>query len=240
MSFERDLLRLNEMESPSQLWAFCVKTGRSLGFRATIYACPPPHKKPTHKDTIIRYRGMSDTEFQKFAVEGLVAQGHLTTSNSITNAKAIRWLDLAELTPEKARFSELKIDANRQGIDDGWLFPLFGPQARVGLASLGLPIQADLMRTEIGDKFQIFAQMAHLRFCQLTPDQFEIEKPLSRREMQIVALVAMGKSNSEISMILNISENSIDTYMRRAFIKLDVHDRTSAAVKAISLDIIRT
>ncbi|WP_430415591.1 helix-turn-helix domain-containing protein [Parasphingorhabdus sp.] len=96
------------------------------------------------------------------------------------------------------------------------------------------------MTNEVGEKLQIFAQMSHIRLCQLTPDLFEIEKPLSKREMQIVAWVAVGKSNSEISSILGISENSIDTYMRRAFLKLDVHDRTSAAVKAISMDIVRT
>ncbi|GAB5486669.1 MAG: hypothetical protein Pars2KO_02390 [Parasphingorhabdus sp.] len=97
-----------------------------------------------------------------------------------------------------------------------------------------------LMRPSIGQKLQIFAQMAHLRLCQLTPDLFAIEKPLSRREMQIIAWAAVGKSNSEIATILQISENSIDSYMRRAFVKLDVHNRTSAAVKAISIDLIRT
>ncbi len=96
------------------------------------------------------------------------------------------------------------------------------------------------MKSEIGQKLQIFAQTAHLRLCQLTPDLFKIEKPLSKREMQIIAWAAVGKSNSEIATILDISESSIDSYMRRVFTKLNVHNRTSAAVKAISIDLIRT
>ncbi|WP_430428530.1 helix-turn-helix transcriptional regulator [Parasphingorhabdus sp.] len=240
MTFEHNLLQLGRISSPARLWAFAINVGTVAGFQSAIYACPPPHKKPTDPDTIVRYRGMSDAEFQKFAVDGLIGQGHLTNANSLINAKPFRWTDLAELTSEKSEFLHLKAEANSVGIDDGWIFPLFGPRGRDGLASFGKPNHPDLMTNEVGEKLQIFAQMSHIRLCQLTPDLFEIEKPLSKREMQIVAWVAVGKSNSEISSILGISENSIDTYMRRAFLKLDVHDRTSAAVKAISMDIVRT
>lgn len=234
------ILKLGSISCPARLWAYCLKMGKMLGFQAVIYACPPPHRKPTDPDTIIRFRGMSAAEFQRFAMEGLIGEGHLTSSNALANPKPFRWTDVADMTTHKADFDRLQRGALAVGMDDGWIFPLFGPQGRVGLGSYGKPLHEDLLREEIGHELHIFAQMAHLRLCQITPDLFEIEKPLSRREMQIVAWAASGKSNSEISMILGISENSIDSYMRRAFSKLKVHDRTSAAVKAISMDIVRT
>lgn len=173
-------------------------------------------------------------------MEGLLKQGHLTTQNSLLNAEAFRWTDIANLTSERQSFKDLKQDANSKEIDEGWIFPLFGPQSRNGLASYGKPANEALMDQKMGAQFHMFAQMAHLRLCQLTPDLYGIDKSLSRREMQIIGWAAKGKSNSEIGIILNLSESSIDSYMRRAFVKLDVHDRTSASVKAISMDLVRT
>lgn len=235
-----DIGQLDRCHSPAKLWQYVLKIARKYGFRSTIYACPPPHKKPTHPDTIIRYSGISDVEFQKFAMEGLVKQGHLTTDNSLLKVGAFRWSDIGNLTEQPRSFEDLKQDANKIAIDEGWIFPLFGPQSRNGLASYGKPKSQALMDQKTGSQFFTFAQMAHLRLCQLTPDLYKIDKPLSKREMQIIAWAAKGKSNSEIGVILGLSASSIDSYMRRAFVKLEVHDRTSASVKAISMDLVRT
>lgn len=240
MNLENALERLGKFTKPSELWAYTIRFGESLGFQSSIYACPPPHKKHTHPETLIRFHGMSTVEFQKFAIKGLVDQGHLTSANSIALGKPFQWIELANLTSNRTEFADLKREANQQGIDNGWIFPLYGPQGRVGLGSYGKPKDQSLMDVGVGQKLQIFAQTAHMRLCQITSDLFKIEKPLSKREMQIIAWAAVGKSNSEIAIILNLSDNSIDSYMRRAFAKLNVHNRTSAAVKAISKDLIRT
>ncbi len=232
--------RLDQCDSPAILWKYVIEISRKYGFRAMIYACPPPHRKPTHPDTIIRYAGISDEEFQKFVIAGLIKQGHLTTENSLQKGAAFRWTEIGDLTSSEQKFQKLKQAANSMDIDEGWIFPLFGPQSRNGLASCGKPLNAELMSKEVGLQFHIFAQMAHLRFCQLTSGLYGIEKSLSKREMQIIAWAAKGKSNAEIGTILELSESSIDSYMRRAFAKLDVHDRTSASVKAISMDLLRT
>lgn len=167
-------------------------------------------------------------------------QGHITTKNSLQKVGAFRWTDIANLTNRSQSFEDLKKDANSVEIEEGWIFPLFGPQSRNGLASYGGPKHEELMDDETGAQFRVFAQMSHLRLCQLTPDLYGIDKSLSRREMQIIGWAAKGKSNSEIGTILGLSASSIDSYMRRAFAKLDAHDRTSASVKAISMDLVRT
>ena len=51
--------------------------------------------------------------------------------------------------------------------------------------------------------------------------------------------MAQGKSNGVIADILSISPGTVDTYLRRIFEKLDVTDRTSAAVKGVSMGLIR-
>lgn len=55
---------------------------------------------------------------------------------------------------------------------------------------------------------------------------------LSERELQVVRLVASGRSNQQIADELFLSLPTVRTYLRRLFVKLDVHDRTSLAVLA--------
>lgn len=61
---------------------------------------------------------------------------------------------------------------------------------------------------------------------------------LSERETQIMAWVAMGKTNSEIGSILNISGFTVKNHMQRIFQKLNVFNRAQAVSKVtrISLD----
>lgn len=82
------------------------------------------------------------------------------------------------------------------------------------------------------------AQAAHLRVCRMFADEEKLERQLSAREKEILQWVARGKSNSVIATILEISAATVDTYMRRIYEKLDVSDRTSAAVKGIGLGLV--
>ena len=54
---------------------------------------------------------------------------------------------------------------------------------------------------------------------------------LSERENQIMDWVAMGKTNSEIGSILNISAFTVKNHMQRIFQKLNVFSRTQAVSK---------
>ncbi len=58
-----------------------------------------------------------------------------------------------------------------------------------------------------------------------TPDEVRV---LSERETQIMAWVAMGKTNSEIGSILSISGFTVKNHMQRIFQKLNVFNRAQA------------
>jgi DNA-binding NarL/FixJ family response regulator len=55
---------------------------------------------------------------------------------------------------------------------------------------------------------------------------------LSRRELEVVAHVAAGKSNREIATLLFLSERTVETHVRNILIKLDLHSRTQVAAWA--------
>lgn len=57
--------------------------------------------------------------------------------------------------------------------------------------------------------------------------------PLSHREMEILQFVTDGLSNKEIAHRLNISQQTVKNHMTSILKKLNVEDRTQAAVNAI-------
>lgn len=67
----------------------------------------------------------------------------------------------------------------------------------------------------------------------------EIEKTgLSKRELEVLQLMAEGLSNEEIAERLYVSLNTIKTHTSRVFEKLDVKRRTQAIEKAKRLRVI--
>ncbi|MBW3668889.1 MAG: response regulator transcription factor [Actinobacteria bacterium] len=55
---------------------------------------------------------------------------------------------------------------------------------------------------------------------------------LSIRETEVLRLVARGETNAQIAASLNLSENTVKTYLRRALEKLSCHTRSQGAAVA--------
>lgn len=64
-------------------------------------------------------------------------------------------------------------------------------------------------------------------------DAEELFGPLSRREMQILLFVTQGLSNKQIASKLDISQQTVKNHMTAILKKLNVEDRTQAAVLAL-------
>jgi two-component system, NarL family, nitrate/nitrite response regulator NarL len=61
---------------------------------------------------------------------------------------------------------------------------------------------------------------------------------LTRREHQILRLVAMGNTNNEIAQRLGLAANTVKTYWQRALHKLSARNRAEAIARAHDLDLI--
>lgn len=55
---------------------------------------------------------------------------------------------------------------------------------------------------------------------------------LSRRESEVLSLVADGRSNGEIARLLSVSHGTVKRHLENVYAKLDVHTRTAAAAIA--------
>lgn len=62
---------------------------------------------------------------------------------------------------------------------------------------------------------------------------------LTRREIQVLQLVADGKGNKEIAVALDISEGTIKTHVSSILAKLEAADRTQAVTIALKRGILR-
>ncbi len=71
------------------------------------------------------------------------------------------------------------------------------------------------------------------RFGGLWADVEDKFRPLSPREMEILKLITRGLSNKEIAYTLGISHQTVKNHMTSILRKLDVEDRTQAAVFAL-------
>lgn len=60
-------------------------------------------------------------------------------------------------------------------------------------------------------------------------------EPLSDREREILKLISKGSSNREIAEVLFITEGTVKNHVTNILSKLDVRDRTQAALKAREL-----
>lgn len=61
---------------------------------------------------------------------------------------------------------------------------------------------------------------------------------LSNREMEILTYVVKGASNRDIGIALFISEKTVKNHLSNIFRKLEVEDRTQAALKSVKLKLI--
>jgi DNA-binding NarL/FixJ family response regulator len=65
-----------------------------------------------------------------------------------------------------------------------------------------------------------------------------LNEPLSTRELEILRLLAQGATNREIAAQLILAEGTVKNHVTNILTKLEVTDRTSAAVKARELGLL--
>jgi len=66
-----------------------------------------------------------------------------------------------------------------------------------------------------------------------TKTEWDSQNPLTHREQEILVLIAKGKTNQEIADLLHIATGTVRVHVHAILQKLEVRDRTQAAVLAI-------
>jgi len=138
----------------------------------------------------------------------------------------------------KERFPKVKVLVLTTYDADAWLFDAIRNGADVYLlkdTSREMLIQAieeiTVGRTPVDSKVagRLFDQLAR----HALPGDSTIGQALSEREREVLRLIAQGLTNAEIAARLFLSEGTVRNYVSAILEKLDVDDRTQAAVLAL-------
>ena len=152
----------------------------------------------------------------------------------LTESQPFHWREVTKKQSLNEQQKQMLKVYRAAGFIDGIAVPVFGPMGTIAVFSLSS------LRTE----FELSdAQMQSLQFAcvQIHNRYFEIAKinnepptkRLSPREKEALSLVAEGLASPAIAERLGVSENTVDTMLRRIFAKLEVNNRISAVLKAI-------
>ena len=107
------------------------------------------------------------------------------------------------------------------------------------LSTVTIDIDIAKINVELQHKSDYIAQLEK-KILYLSKNQKNAEKnankslpsSLTKREMEVLRMVACGATNTEISQILKISPHTVKSHIIHIFNKLGVDDRTQAAVWA--------
>ncbi|WP_226655805.1 response regulator [Guptibacillus hwajinpoensis] len=98
----------------------------------------------------------------------------------------------------------------------------------------------ETIRKAIQDESVIEQKVAQKMMNQLRSKQKKpLHEELTKREKEVLLLIGEGKTNSQIAEELFIGLKTVKTHVSNILGKLDVHDRTQAAVYAIRNGMVR-
>ena len=72
----------------------------------------------------------------------------------------------------------------------------------------------------------------------LNVQQADEISPLTKRESDVLALIAAGSSSPEVANLLNISKYTVEDHLKHVYQKLNISSRAEAALAAKRLRLI--
>lgn len=154
-------------------------------------------------------------------------------------ARPFHWFEVDQKLNLNAQQKVFLEELRASGLTDGIAVPVFGPKGT--MAYFGLGTIEDTLDISDADmlELQFACLQTHNRYIDLAHiDEAVPLKKLSPRETEVLSLVASGLSNNFIAERLGISENTVDTMLRRIFAKLQVNNRISAVLRGIGSGLI--
>ncbi|MBL4879435.1 MAG: autoinducer binding domain-containing protein [Hyphomonas sp.] len=142
---------------------------------------------------------------------------HRLPSSIVLNADELAYLDFLK----------------QNGMEQGLCILLYGNATRVGFLGASPGPDGPAVETVDRELFQFISMAAFTRYCQLVTMDPELPVALSGRELDVLYWMAQGRSNGAIAEVLGISQDTVNTYVKRVFAKMNVFDRTSAVMKGV-------
>lgn len=147
-------------------------------------------------------------------------------SHTLKTSTPFAWSELEQTLHADDRI--LFHECRASGMANGIVIPIHGPQGQA--ISVGFACElAEAVRPQV---VPVLRELAFRLFH--AQENLDLVQPvqLTRRETQVMQLIAEGMDNLRIADALHISDNSVEWHLKNIFRKLSVNNRTSAAIMA--------
>lgn len=133
--------------------------------------------------------------------------------------------------PDQARFGAYWEAFSEAGIGEGLCATSYGSNRMIASVHIGMPgVDGD---EPLAQAMQMASLLLTERLLEFAP-QGQTRIRLSPRERDVLAFVAEGKSDWEISIILSLSQNTVRAHVDSARRKLGCANRTHAVAKLVT------
>jgi LuxR family maltose regulon positive regulatory protein len=110
------------------------------------------------------------------------------------------------------------------------------PMARLLYDALALDVEPEYVRRLLA-AYPV-AEPEQITSSRLRGSKSELVEPLSERELEVLQLIAAGRSNRRIASELFVSVGTVKTHVNNLYRKLDSHSRTQAVARARELKLL--
>lgn len=227
---------IDRMSDVGEILSLVHSAARDSGAIRHSYHFTPAFHSQMSSETLIEAEGYSDSWVELYQNEAFRKCDPIP-DYILAEGKAKRWSEALEESAENEpvdRFFRSISDFNlRKGVG----FPLYGPRNRHAYATLALDREITAADADLISIFKAIWQAAHEQICYILRNSGSDVK-LSRREAEVIGWVAQGKSNPDIGTILGISAETVSTYLKRVYDKLESRDRVGATIRALQMGLV--
>jgi DNA-binding CsgD family transcriptional regulator len=135
-------------------------------------------------------------------------------------------------------WQEAQVHGLRYGLSQS-TFDSRGASGTLAMARSDSPV-TETELNQIKPKISLIVSATHLAMSRLLIPKLtiETERRLTEREVEVLKWTADGKTSGEISQILYISVDTVNFHVKNTVSKLEVANKTSAAVRAVTLGLL--
>jgi LuxR family quorum-sensing system transcriptional regulator SolR len=225
---QETLLSMLKAENEVELFEAIAKAAREINFDYCAYGAKTPI--PITQPKLVLHNNYSDSWRERYTASGYLNVDP-TVQHAFKSSAPILW---SEATFAGAR--DLWEDARGHDLRYGWAQASRDGTGLVGLLTLARSGE-EISKSELIEnepKMLWLVQNAHASMSALLSPKYmpEAHVSLTERELEVLRWTAEGKTAAEVSMIMNISVNTVNFHVTNFTRKLSSANKVQAVVKA--------
>jgi DNA-binding CsgD family transcriptional regulator len=240
ISFEEYVEKANKARTVEELLQVFLEAVGQHGYDKMIFCLLSDHKQIGLSAGVGHLRNYPPDWMQYYFEQGF-DQYDPVISYTYQKRGSFTWLEMTErlqLTRRQKLCLNLGIEA---GLHNGMCTPLRGSHKFAGIG-LATTEKKDACDANI-DMITAYCNHFYVAFQRLHAPPQNTNEPvpniyLTPREKEILTIVAEGKSDEAIAVLLKLTAHGVDFHMRNIYKKMQTNSRIYAASKAIELGLI--